>query len=157
MARVMDYLSLMQIRMGQRLQVSVDIPAHLADITVPPMLVQPLVENAIKHGLDPLPEGGWLHISAAHRQHNGQHQLEIVVRDTGQGLQAAAARPQQTSNGHSGFGLQCIRSRLETIYGSQARFSIDAGPDQIGTIATLQLPAQGLQTPTLTTANAAHR
>ncbi|TAK97345.1 MAG: sensor histidine kinase [Aquabacterium sp.] len=155
MARVMDYLSLMQIRMGQRLQVSVDIPPHLADITVPPMLVQPLVENAIKHGLDPLPDGGWLHISATHRQHNGQNQLEIVVRDTGQGLQAAASTPRE-SHGHGGFGLQCIRSRLETSYGAQARFTIDAGPDQIGTIAVLQLPSQGLQAPALHHPQAAH-
>ncbi|HEX5356119.1 MAG TPA: histidine kinase [Aquabacterium sp.] len=153
MDRVMDYLSLMQIRMGPRLQVSVDVPDHLADVTVPPMLVQPLVENAIKHGLDPQPEGGWLHISASRRVHNGQDQLEIVVRDTGQGLQAAATKPAQ-KDGHGGFGLQCIRSRLETSYGSLARFSIDAGPDQIGTMATLLLPAHGLQAPVLPPTNA---
>jgi len=82
------------------------------------------------------------------------YSMEIVVRDTGQGLQAAAAKPIQ-KDGHGGFGLQCIRSRLETSYGSKARFNIDVGPDQIGPMATLPLPAQGLQAPALPPTNAA--
>lgn len=155
MARVTDYLCLMQIRMGQRLQVCMDIPSHLADVSVPPMLVQPLVENAIKHGLDPLPEGGWLYISASQREHQGQRMLEIVVRDTGQGMGAAASNPRKPDE-QGGFGLQCIRSRLETSYGAQARFSLETGPDQTGTVATLQLPLQGLQAPTLIQPSPAH-
>jgi signal transduction histidine kinase len=134
MARVRDYLALMQIRMGTRLQVAMDIPAHLTDVDVPPMLVQPLVENAIKHGLDPLPDGGWLHIGV---RRDGDA-LEIIVRDTGLGLQTAAATADKTAG--SGFGLQCIRSRLETCYGARARFTIAAATEQTGTVATVRIP-----------------
>ncbi|MES2091349.1 MAG: sensor histidine kinase, partial [Pseudomonadota bacterium] len=56
--RITDYLALMQVRMGARLQVTMDLPAELASVSVPPLILQPLVENAIQHGLEPSRQGG---------------------------------------------------------------------------------------------------
>lgn len=131
MARVQDYLALMQIRMGDRLRVQLDIPDELAGLHVPPMLIQPLVENAIKHGLDPVPAGGALAI----RARVVGHALEIVVQDSGQGLHTSTTVSKQ-----GGFGLSCIRARLQASYGDAARFTLDAAPVQTGTVATLSLP-----------------
>jgi two-component sensor histidine kinase len=131
MKHVQDYLALMQVRMGDRLRVRLNVPNDMGDVTLPPMLIQPLVENAIKHGLDPLPIGGELHISA---QRQGQV-MTITVQDTGAGLHTMLP----TAAVQSGFGLDCVRARLHTCYGEQARFSITTAPLG-GTIATLQLP-----------------
>ena len=155
MARVQDYLALMQIRMGERLRIVTDVPADLHEVALPPMLIQPLVENAIKHGLDPLPDGGTLHITAR-RDHDT---LEITVRDDGQGLDAAQRTPSK-----SGFGLACVQARLQTCYGAQARLTLTPGPLpdappaspwHPGTVAALRLPLQMpalAATPSLTTA-----
>jgi signal transduction histidine kinase len=145
MARVQDYLALMQIRMGDRLQVAIDVPAELHGIQLPPMLIQPLVENAIKHGIDPLPEGGTLHIQARRNNDHDRDQIEITVRDDGQGLDAAQAT---TSHAQSGFGLGCIHARLQASYGDNARLVLmpdpqgapDAPRHRPGTVATLRLP-----------------
>ncbi|MBI5926255.1 MAG: histidine kinase [Aquabacterium sp.] len=140
MARVQDYLALMKIRMGRRLHVHTNVPADLLDIAVPPMLIQPLVENAIKHGLDPLPGGGSLHITVE-RDHD---MLKICVRDDGQGLEKAGTTPSK-----SGFGLQCVQARLQTCYGLNARLMLASSltepgqaPAPTGTVATLFLPMQ---------------
>lgn len=139
-ARVDDYLSLMQIRMGQRLRIYIDVPTSLHDADVPPMLVQPLVENAIKHGLDPVPEGGTLRVTA---RRVGQT-LEIVVHDNGRGLPAEG--PTMPSTGEGGFGLQCIRARLQTAFGEHACLTLSSTPAQAGTIATLRMPFHATST-----------
>jgi len=142
MARVQDYLALMQIRMGERLRIITDVPADLREVMLPPMLIQPLVENAIKHGLDPLPGGGTLHILVKRER----DMLEITVRDDGQGLDAARATPS-----NSGFGLSCVQARLQACYGLEARLILEPGsqgPGQgaahlrPGTVAILRLPMQ---------------
>jgi two-component sensor histidine kinase len=143
MARVQDYLALMQIRMGGRLLVVMDVPTALHEVQLPPMLIQPLVENAIKHGLDPLPEGGTLHILI--KQEGDK--LEITVRDDGQGLDASRAKPSD-----SGFGLNCIQARLQTSYGNDARLILEPGSQgstlpKPGTVAILRLPIQMLNLP----------
>jgi LytS/YehU family sensor histidine kinase len=145
MARVRDYLGLMQIRMGQRLHVSMDVPPDLHEMNVPPMLVQPLVENAIKHGLDPMPDGGALRVTA---RRDGPV-LEIVVRDNGRGLLAeiplqptVPPHDERTGAPQGGFGLDCIRARLQTAFGEHASLSLTTLPTQAGTIATLRMPCQ---------------
>jgi signal transduction histidine kinase len=159
MARVQDYLALMQIRMGERLQIVIDVPAELHAVQLPPMLIQPLVENAIKHGLDPLPEGGTLHIQARRNNDHDRDQIEIAVRDDGQGLDAAQAirgHAQKDSDHNSdndndsGFGLGCIRARLQASYGDNARLILEPGQPsrhdtpghRPGTVAILRLPAK---------------
>lgn len=125
-ARLRDYLALMQIRMGPRLNVSLDLPAELAGAKVPPMLLQPLVENAIKHGLEPKVSGGELQVAA---KREGE-ELWLQVRDNGVGL------PEQAADG---YGTQHVRERLATLFGGQARFERAAAAGG-GTLATLCLP-----------------
>ncbi len=140
MAHAQDYLALMQVRMGRRLQVQMDIAPELNEVPLPPMLVQPLIENAIKHGLDPLPEGGTLRI----RAFRDGEMLAIQVQDSGQGCPAIdEPRPHPGQ----GFGLKCIRERLLASYGEAGTLHLDSAhhadtPDHrpYGTTATLSLP-----------------
>lgn len=130
-ARLADYLELMRIRMGDRLATQLDLPQALADHPVPPLLLQPLVENAIKHGLEPSVEGGRIEVVA---WQEARH-LRLAVRDTGVGLSAAA---QQDG---TGFGLDQVRKRLATVYGDQASLSIAPAPDERGgTLVVVTLP-----------------
>jgi hypothetical protein len=127
--RLGDYLELMSVRMGERLHYTLDVPDDLRDLPVPPLLLQPLVENSIRHGLEPKVEGGEIAVRA--RKEAGR--LVIEVSDTGIGLDAA--RPSQGS----GFGLEQVRERLATVYGTQGRIDLAAVPEG-GTRATLSLP-----------------
>ncbi|MFM0646140.1 histidine kinase [Paraburkholderia bryophila] len=128
--RLSDYLQLMQIRMGSRLRIHLDLPASLADVPLPPLLLQPLVENAIKHGLEPKVRGGHVHVAAK----RGPGTLMLSVRDTGVGLDA---RPEHGAR----FGLQQIRERLATLYGTAAHLDLSPAPDdEGGTLATVTLP-----------------
>jgi Histidine kinase len=129
-ARLGDYLALMQVRMGTRLQPQLILPDDLAGLAVPPLLLQPLVENAIHHGLEPHIDGGALIISAAREQ----GQLLLQVRDTGAGLGAVP------SSG-TGFGLEQVRTRLATRYGGRASLQITPAEDaRGGTLVSLRLP-----------------
>ncbi|HEV7912640.1 MAG TPA: histidine kinase [Albitalea sp.] len=129
-ARIDDYLQLMQIRMGDRLRAQLDLPPELAGEPVPPLLLQPLVENAIKHGLEPHVQGGRLIVSA--QRDNGS--LVLRVRDTGAGLSGAAT-------GGTRFGLQQVRERLATLHGAAATLELGAAPDDDGgTLATVTIP-----------------
>jgi signal transduction histidine kinase len=130
-AHLADYLALMTVRMGSRLQVAFDLPAELAALPVPPLLLQPLVENAIKHGLEPKLAGGRIIISAG-RDGNSLH---LTVRDTGVGLHAAA-----TTAG-TAFGLEQVRSRLQALHNGQASLTLQAADvAEGGTVAHIQLP-----------------
>jgi len=131
-AHLDDYLALMAIRMGPRLVVQLQLPDGLAALPVPPLLLQPLVENAIKHGLEPKVEGGRIEITA---QREGDV-LRLSVRDTGVGLAGAA-----TATAGTAFGLEQVRSRLATLYGTRAALSLQpADGAEGGTLALLTLP-----------------
>ncbi len=131
-ARVRDYLQLMQRRMGPRLRVVLALPEDLGALQVPPLLLQPLVENAIQHGLEPAIDGGTLRISA-HRDVSNDQQLVLTVEDDGVGL-GAAPTSQST-----GFGQRQVRERLATQYGPTAGFRLEAVSPH-GCRATLTLP-----------------
>ncbi|MET0519625.1 MAG: histidine kinase [Burkholderiaceae bacterium] len=136
-ARLADYLALMQVRMGSRLRPVFELPAELAERGIPPLLLQPLVENAIKHGLEPHIDGGELRISARREQGS----LLLQVRDSGVGLQAAEASP--TDGGGSHFGLHQVRERLATRYGEGASLAIEAVPAPgTGTLVSLRIPLE---------------
>jgi hypothetical protein len=129
-ARLADYLALMQVRMGARLQTRFELPEALAELPVPPLLLQPLVENCIKHGLEPAVAGGRIEISAA--REGGA--LVLRVRDTGAGLAGGAA-------GGTEFGLVQVRERIAALYGARASLSLtDAGDAEGGALATIRLP-----------------
>jgi sensor histidine kinase YesM len=127
--RLGDYLELMSVRMGERLHYTLDLPEDLRDAPVPPLLLQPLVENSIRHGLEPKVEGGEIIVRA--RREAGQ--LVIEVSDTGVGLDAAPP-----SEGSS-FGLEQVRDRLATMYGDRGHMKLVPSPAG-GTSATLSFP-----------------
>jgi signal transduction histidine kinase len=128
--RCADYLALMKVRMGPRLEVDLSLPDELAALPVPTLLLQPLVENAIKHGLEPKVDGGRVGLRA---MRDGT-QLVLQVRDTGLGPdQPRAADP------YSGFGLTQVRERLATLHGAAASLTLEADPAG-GTVATIRLP-----------------
>jgi signal transduction histidine kinase len=136
-ARVADYLALMKIRMGDRLREELVLPAALAAHPVPPLLLQPLVENAIKHGLEPHVDGGVLRLSAA--LEGGQ--LVLRVRDTGAGLPAEPRGAVAAAEAGTGFGLSQVRERLATLYGDAASLTLEPAADaEGGTLATVRLP-----------------
>lgn len=135
-ARLADYLALMQVRMGDRLRARTTLPLELATLAVPPLLLQPLVENAIKHGLEPQRGVGELHVSAA----LDGPVLVLRVADSGRGLEAAAAaRERDAGPGGSGFGLVQVRERLRTLHGDAAGLTLKPRPEG-GTLAEIRLP-----------------
>src|SRR5437762_4920513 len=122
------YLGLQKIRMGARLETSIEAPAPLLKARVPPMMLATLVENAIKHGIAPLAEGGAIRIKA--RASGGA--LTLSVADNGRGLTAASG---------SGVGLANIRARLAALYGERAALRLEANaPRGVTAIITLPLP-----------------
>ena len=136
-ARLDDYLALMRVRMGDRLRTRASLPPDLAALTVPPLLLQPLVENAIKHGLEPQRGPGELHVEAL----LDGATLVLRVADTGRGLDAAAqAMAREPAAPSSGFGLVQIRERLRTLHGDAASFTL-APRVGGGTLAEIRLPA----------------
>jgi LytS/YehU family sensor histidine kinase len=126
-ARLQDYLELMAIRMGPRLAYTLDLPPELADLPVPALLLQPLVENSIKHGLEPKVEGGRIEVRA---RREGERVL-IDVSDSGVGSQGAGSAG-------AGFGLLQIRDRLASLHGGRA--SLDFSTDAAGAHARIALP-----------------
>jgi sensor histidine kinase YesM len=114
-ARLNDYSALMGIRMGKRLRVTMDCPAELANMPIPPLLLQPLVENAIKHGIEPAIAGGALHIQAQPMD----NYVVLTVSDTGGGGLTA-----ERLAASKGFGLTHVRERLASTYGANAQLSI---------------------------------
>jgi sensor histidine kinase YesM len=126
--RLRDYLELMAVRMGPRLRYTLELPDDLTDHPVPPLLLQPLVENAIRHGLEPSVEGGEIVVSA---QTDGDT-LRITVRDSGVGFDGAPT---------AGFGLTQVRERLATAFGTSARLDCTSSAGR-GTQITLRLPLQ---------------
>ena len=122
------YLDVLQVRMGERLKVYFDIPKDLAALAFPPLALSTLTENAIKHGLNPLPEGGSIEIAA--RVENLQ--LKVAVSDTGTGLR---------QSGGSGTGLANLRARLGALYGEAASLSIVTNVPR-GIRATIAVPVR---------------
>jgi LytS/YehU family sensor histidine kinase len=116
--RLDDYLALMQIRMGARMRYMLDLPNDLKAAPCPALILQPLVENAVLHGLEPNAAGGEVHVSA---QQSNQ-QLTLTVADTGLGFENTEDHTSSESN--SGFGLAQLRERLETLYAGRANVEI---------------------------------
>ena len=120
------YLSVQRIRMGRRLTFAVDVGESLRGAYLPPMMLVTLAENAVKHGLSPLPEGGYIRISA---RLDGE-ELRVQVSDSGRGFT-------KTSGG--GTGLANIRARLSAAHGSAGRLSVRLNSPR-GVTATISLP-----------------
>jgi len=128
LAVIRPYLEILKVRMEERLQTEIDVPEGLLSAEFPPMMIQSLVENAIKHGLEPKAEGGSLKLKAE----VSHGKLAITVADTGLGFGRAATAG-------TGVGLANIRERLMLLYGSKASVTI-AENQPSGTIVTIQVP-----------------
>jgi signal transduction histidine kinase len=133
MAVIRPYLEILKVRMEDRLQASINVPDGLLSAEFPPMMIQSLVENAIKHGLEPKAEGGTLTVSAeiVHGR------LAVTVADTGLGFGRA-------DTAGTGIGLANIRERLKLLYGDKASMLV-ADNQPSGTVVTLTVPYQALQ------------
>jgi two-component system LytT family sensor kinase len=122
---VKAYLDIERLRLGDKLQVAIDIAPEAGDVQIPVLSIQPIVENAVKHGISPLSAGGTVAIEAR-RDTNG---LNVRVSDTGRGFQAT---------GEPGVGLENVRRRLELSYGGAAQLDIYSG--QQGTTVSILIP-----------------
>jgi signal transduction histidine kinase len=129
--RLADYLALMEVRMGPRLVVRLELPVPLREVPVPPLILQALVENSIQHGLEPKVEGGTLRVVA---ERSGDR-LRLSVLDDGVGLQAPG-----TPAASTGFGTEQVRNRLATLYGAAASLRLEPGPGGTGTRACIDMP-----------------
>jgi uncharacterized membrane protein YwzB len=134
-ARLQDYLELMAIRMGARLQFTLDLPDDLRHQPVPPLLLQPLVENSIQHGLEPKIEGGSIRISAT-TQHGV---LTLCVQDSGLGADDKRLNACTPPSPGKGFGLQQVRERLTTLFGTEGAIVLEANA-QGGVLARVTFP-----------------
>ncbi len=122
------YLDIYKVRMGERVRYTIEIPEKLKEAPFPPMLVQPLVENALKHGLEPRIEGGEICIAAEDRA----GVLSLRVSDTGTGLM---------ENGVAGVGLANVKERLEALYGDKGKLILeDNHPSRLR--VTMEIPRE---------------
>ena len=128
MALCRSYLEILKVRMDDRLQFVITMPAGLSTAAFPPMMLQTLVENSIKHGLEPKPEGGALTLNADVVDGN----LRVAVSDTGLGFGVAGLEG-------GGVGLNNVRERLQALFGARGRVTIEANSPG-GTIATIVIP-----------------
>ncbi|RKL61913.1 sensor histidine kinase [Thermoanaerobacteraceae bacterium SP2] len=134
---VKAYLAIEQARFGERLKAIFEIQAGI-DILVPPLILQPLVENAIKHGLLPKKNGGTVRISAR----NLEKGVEISVIDDGVGMEESIAEKVLSRSAcRDKIGLCNVNGRLESLYGSQSRLVISSKPG-MGTEVKFFIPTQ---------------
>jgi len=120
------YLDIQQIRIGARLAFTIEVPEEFSDRSFPPLMLLTLVENAIKHGIAPLSEGGTIGIRA---RADGER-LRIEVRDDGAGLARSAG---------TGMGLANVRARLAALFGAGARLVIEPNAPR-GVVAAIEIP-----------------
>lgn len=129
-ARLNDYLELMAVRMGPRLSFTLDLPTALEAVPVPPLLLQPLVENAIRHGLEPVLAGGRIAVRARLVDATAElpPRLELTVEDDGAGLPPGWTQPAPAASPSAGssFGLAQVRERLATLYGAHGAIELIA-------------------------------
>ncbi len=131
-----SYLDIEHARFEERLKVKIDVPKNLENIKVPSLILQPVVENAIKHGISENKNGGEVHITAAMTNGSGDRMLRLTVWDSGAGKNSLKA------NGSDGVGLRNIRERLAAYYGTTATLTL-ATSEKTGTEAAINLPVKG--------------
>lgn len=120
------YLEIMQVRMEERLEFSISVPEGILCAEFPSMMLQTLIENSIKHGLEPKPEGGRIDVVAE----IARGKLRVRVADTGAGF---------TTDAQDGVGLSNIRERLRLLYGNSAALTLSPNEGG-GTIAVIEIP-----------------
>jgi len=131
------YLSVLKIRMGERLAYRIDVPSDLVELEVPAMLLQPIVENAVKHGIEPKMQGGMVLVSAARTG----DELVLAVEDNGVGFVA---------DSKESIGLGAIRERLAVQFGDHGRLEI-VRTEQQWTRVAIHIPMSGKSVPSVST------
>jgi two-component system LytT family sensor kinase len=132
------YLAIEQARFEERLRGHVDVPAALHGLRLPALLLQPLVENAVKHGITPLRAGGEVRVVARLEPATADastDRLHLTVSDTGAGVAPSEAAARRAR----GLGLASVEQRLERRFGAAASFRFESAPGQ-GTTVELRLP-----------------
>jgi len=135
LAVIHPYLDILKTRMEERLQTNLQVPPGLLSAEFPPMMLQSLVENAIKHGLEPKPQGGEITIEAL----VADGRLLVNVCDTGVGFGASPPTAANPTIAPLGSGLENIRERLKHLYGTEATLTI-ARNEPEGTAVRISLP-----------------
>ena len=129
---VESYLDIERARFEEKLSVGIDVPENLRSVKVPSLILQPLVENAIKHGISENKNGGEIRITASVVEQNGDSLLHLSVWDSGAGKNG------KKPNGTGGVGIRNIRERLESYYGKKANLTLDVKNGK-GTEAAIDL------------------
>ena len=134
-----DYLDIEVVRFGaEKLKVEKEIDPQTLDLLVPSILLQPLIENSIKHGLEPRIHGGTVTV----RSRMTGDRVLIEVADDGVGMVAQPASALRRMG--NGIGMKNVRERLEVLYGNQARFDVVSNPGR-GTVVSIELPANQMR------------
>jgi two-component system LytT family sensor kinase len=144
------YLAIESARFEERLRVTIDVPDDLRHLRIPPLLLQPVAENAIKHGITARKAGGSVIISARLERGDGETGvLHLSVVDTGVGTSPEQLRRRRVA----GIGLSNIERRLERYYGSSASLDVRSAVD-IGTTVDIRVPVTAALGAELETARA---
>ncbi|MGD0657469.1 MAG: sensor histidine kinase [Syntrophorhabdales bacterium] len=130
MEMIRSYLSIQKVRMGERLTFAIDLPVALSELPFPPMLLQPLVENAVKHGLDPRVEGGEIAVKVT----EDPEAVKVTIADTGAGF---------STNEGNGIGLANVRERIRLMYEDRGRLFLEENTPR-GVKAIVEVPKNGL-------------
>ncbi len=129
------YLEIEQARFEERLKVKIDVPKELENIHIPSLILQPLVENSIKHGISKAKLGGEVGISAKLETENGEVLLQMNVFDSGHGINAGELL--------FGIGLSNVKDRLQNYYGNSASLRLESNENK-GTNAKISLPIKSV-------------
>ncbi len=126
MSMIRDYMEIFKLRMGDRFRYRIDIADETKNLPFPPMLIQPLVENALRHGIEPKVEGGEIDI----RVSKSKKTIRVVVSDTGMGMPTGAG---------AGVGLANIKDRLVALYGDHGKLTLEENHPS-GFTAIIEVP-----------------
>jgi sensor histidine kinase YesM len=133
-----NYLEIMKIRMGERMTYQLDLPSNCTAIRLAPWLLQPLIENSIKYGLEPAINGGHISVSA---QLEANGNLQIVVENTGEPLPEGFSIDMLKPSNVGGLGLYQAKNRVDRLYGEKSQFKITRGANNQGARIEIQVPS----------------
>jgi len=126
------YLGIQQVRMGERLRYSIEVPEELNALRLPPLIIQPLAENAVRHGLEPQAQGGEISVKASRTG----DRLDIEISDNGPGI---------AENSMPGIGIANVRARLSALYADRAQFVLQPNQPR-GMTIRLAIPIDATET-----------